>query len=146
MRLFSYMKMGYFAFLLIVSTACSGQNQIKPEVTNLEIYNNVQSEISFRSWESKGLGDVAEKNTLSVLKAKNGKGDIIVLRWSKDKTQFTTEVYRASSDEEEQSSWSLVNSDEKKTLAYQHGDMYMIHQLVAGKDGGQKSEIFHLTK
>ncbi|HTF95495.1 MAG TPA: hypothetical protein VL995_05125 [Cellvibrio sp.] len=146
MQIFSYIKMTSFAILLIVSTACSAQNQIKPEINDLEIYNNIQSEISFRSWDTKGLGNVTEKNALTVLKAKNGKGDFIVLRWSKDKTQFTTEIYRAKPDEEEQSSWSLVNGDEKKTLSYQHGDMYMIHQLIAGKDGGQKSEIFHLTK
>lgn|GEM_PF-5024842 len=64
---------------------------------------------------------------------------MVVLRWSKNQSQFVTEA-------EDHSSWTLVNGQEKKTLAHQYGDLYMVHQLVAGQDGGQKSEIFKLTR
>ena len=145
MQLFNQARLLICTFLLVIfSATCSGQ---QPNIaqSNLDIYNNVASEISLRPWETEGLGKVIAKENLTVIKTKDGKGDVVVLRWSKDQSQFVTEVYRGDPEAQEHSSWTLVNGQEKKTLAHQHGDLYMIHQLVAGKDGGQKSEVFKLT-
>ena len=146
MQLFNQARLLICTFLLVIfSATCSGQ---QPNIaqSNLDIYNNVASEISLRPWETEGLGKVIAKETLTVIKTKDGKGDVVILRWSKDQNQFITEVYRGDPEAQEHSSWTLVNGQEKKTLAHQHGDLYMIHQLVAGKDGGQRSEVFKLTR
>ena len=147
MQLFTQAKLIISAFLLVIfSATCSGQQQQNTSQSNLDVYNNVASEISLRPWETEGLGKVIAKETLTVIKTKDGKGEVVVLRWSKDQSQFITEVYRGDPEAQEHSSWTLVNGQEKKTLAHQHGDLYMIHQLVAGKDGGQRSEIFKLVR
>jgi hypothetical protein len=146
MQLFHQARLLICTFLLVIfSATCSGQPPINTQ-SNLDVYNNVASEVSLRPWETEGLGKVIAKETLTVIKTKDGKGEVVVLRWLKDQSQFVTEVYRGDPEAQEHSSWTLANGQEKKTLAHQHGDLYMIHQLVAGKDGGQRSEIFKLAR
>ncbi len=146
MQLFHRARLLICTFLIVIfSATCSGQQPINTQ-SNLDVYNNVVSEISLRPWETEGSGKVIAKETLTVIKAKDGKGEVVVLRWSKDQSQFVTEVYRGGPEAQEHSSWTLVNGQEKKTLAHQHGNLYMIHQLVTGKDGGQRSEIFKLIR
>lgn len=133
--------------LLAICSACSAQESIDSPNPNLEIYNNVKSEISLRPWETKGLGKVIGTETLTVIKTKDGKGEVVVLRWLEDQSEFKTEIYRSDAESEAHSSWSLVNGgDEEKRLSHQHGDLYMINQLIAGKDGGQKSQVFKLSR
>ena len=114
MQLFNQARLLICTFLLVIfSATCSGQ---QPNIaqSNLDIYNNVASEISLRPWETEGLGKVIAKETLTVIKTKDGKGDVVILRWSKDQNQFITEVYRGDPEAQEHSSWTLVNGQEKK--------------------------------
>lgn len=145
MRLFFSLKLLIQTFLLVISSACSAQGTIDSSNANIEIYNNVKSEISLRPWETIGLGKVIGTESLTVIKTKDGKGEVVVLRWSEDQSEFTTEIYRGDAEVDKHSSWSLVNGgNQQKTLSHQHGDLYMINQLIAGKDGGQKSQVFQL--
>ncbi len=40
--------------------------------------------------------------------------------------------------------WQLVSDSQEKTLTDQHGQYFMILELVPGKEGGQKTERFKL--
>lgn len=140
-------KLPLWFFLLAISSACSAKDTIDSTNSNLEVHNNVKSEISLRPWETKGLGKVIGTETLTVIKTKGGRGEVVVLRWSENQSEFKTEVYRGDVEADKHSSWSLVNGgNEQKTLSHQHGDLYMISQLIAGKNGGQKTQVFNLSR
>lgn len=128
-------------FLLFHTTACANSSLQKPQV-----FDNVRSEVSFRKWNEKGLGKVIGHNTISVVKAGKHVGDIVILRWSEDHSKFRAEVYRPEDATEPVTVWNLVSDTEEKILTDQHGQFYLIVELVAGEDGGQKTERFKLTE
>ena len=138
------LRLFFFTILISITFACSSQNVITKSQSKLEVYDTIESEIALRPWETQGLGKVIGKEILTVLKTKDNSGDVVVLRWSDKGTTFSAEIYRSKPDDIEHSTWSLVSDDEEKTLAYQYGDLYMIHQLIPGKDGGQKTQLFKL--
>ncbi len=109
-----------------------------------QVFERISTEVSFRQWNQKGLGEVFERNDISVIKSPNNCGDIVILRWSAKATEFKAEVYRADACTEPPSEWQLVSDSQEKTLTDQHGQYFMILELVPGKEGGQKTERFKL--
>lgn len=135
----------FLAIILFIASACSAQDKVEKALPRLEIYENIDSEIALRPWETQGLGKVIGKETLTVMKSRDGTGDMVVLHWSENKAQFKSEVYRRQLGDDH-ASWLLVSENEEKTLTYQYDNLYMIHQLIAGKEGGQKTQLFRLQK
>jgi hypothetical protein len=110
-----------------------------------ETYHKVDSEVSFRSWDEKGLGKVIKKNTISVLMPRDRRNDIVILRWSKDEHNYSAEVYKADiTNGEAPTSWNLDSADKEKTLTDQHGQFFLIFEMIPGENGGQQNERFVL--
>jgi len=118
---------------------CTGTNQNQSQV-----FDNIKTEVAFRHWNQKGLGKITEHNEITVVKSVNSCGDIVLLRWTEDKSQFQAEIYRADSCTKDLSEWQLVSSSEEKTLTEQHGQYFLILELIPGENGGQKTERFAL--
>lgn len=146
-----FMRLAFLSVILLFSfiaaVSCSSQSpRVSPNNNSLEVYKNASSEISKRPWATKGLDEVIAKETLTVIKNKDGKGEAIILRWHENGSEFKADVYRRT-EAGEPSSWTLANNGGKeKTLTYQHGDLYMITELIEGKNGGQKTQIFKLIR
>jgi hypothetical protein len=135
----------YFSMLVVVlcclSTACVAQ----PNATEqLKVYKEIPSEILLKRWNEKGSGTVIGKQTLTVIKTPSGKGDVVILTWSQSSAQFEAEVYRERSRSKLLSEWKLMNSDKDKILTEQHGEFFLIQQMIEGLDGGQVSQFFKL--
>lgn len=93
-----------------------------------------------------------------MIKSTSGKGDIVVLHWVENSNEFKAEIYRSdailntverteeSTAENTPDTWTLVSDPQQKTLSYQYGDRYIIHQLIDGKNGGQRSQSFNLVE
>ena len=115
------------------------------EATNpVQVYNNIDSEISMRPWSTKGLGKVVSHEKLSVIKTKSSKGQIVILKWNTAMDAFDTEVYKSEDNASNPDTWQITNSKLDKTLTFQHGEFYMIQHTIAGPDGGIMSQIFKL--
>lgn len=113
----------------------------------VKLYSNVTTEVAFRAWNQKGLGEVLGQNTVSVITAQDRtKGDIVILRWSEDGSHFNAEVYRADPKASGSDEWNLVSADQQKTLTDQNGKYFLILELVPGREGGQKTERFTLPE
>ncbi|MFL0796626.1 MAG: hypothetical protein K6L73_03950 [Cellvibrionaceae bacterium] len=130
----------FFAFFHLAACAETVVNKAK-------VYHDVTTEISFRGWGEKGLGGVVGKDKITVITPfSNLKGDIVILRWPNDSDYFYSEVYRADSDKDKPDAWSLVSGERNKTLTDQHGQYFLILEMLPGKDGGQKTERFVLSE
>lgn len=110
----------------------------------LEVFDNVTSEIAFRGWNQQGLGEVVGADHLTVIRSKNTCGDIVILRWSQDTSQFHAEPYTAQQCNERPTEWTHKTLDGEKVLTDQHGQYFLILELVPGATGGQKTERFTL--
>lgn len=109
-----------------------------------EIFENVQTEITMQAWQTKGWGKTIGSDTVTIVKSKALRGDVIILRWSEPEGHASVEVYRAVGEEDPVTSWELQSETRQKTLTHQHGEFYMIHELVPGENGGQRKEVFTL--
>lgn len=123
-------------------TACA--NSVDESV---QIYHDIMTETSFRAWNEKGLGKIVNKDNISVITGSDRKkSDVVILRWSEDRSSFQTEVYRSTSSTEKTGEWDLVSSSQEKTLTDQRGKFFLILELISGTEGGQKTEMFSLPK
>lgn len=136
----------YVVTLFLAACLLLGISSCRAESIKLadNIYS-IESEVAFRQWNQKGLGDIVKKNQLGVIVTKSRCGDIVILRWNDEHTQFATEVYRAESCSNALSEWKLVFPKGDKTLTDQHGRYFLIVELIPGKDGGQRTERFSLS-
>lgn len=126
------------SFLFLLSEISYAKDNI------YQIYNNIESEISLRHWNSKSSGEAVSKVKITVIKAYDDHGDVVILSPNKNNNNFVTEVYKSIDIDEITSVWKFSNKKHSKTLTYQHGHFYMIQERITGKDGGVLSQVFKL--
>lgn len=129
--------MGLFS---LPTGACASQGEL-----NAKIFNNIQLTESFRAWNEKSFGGAAKKCRISVIRSPSPTGEIVLLRWSDDKTDFTTEVYQLDKTDPTATVWRQKN-DTQITLVDQQDGSFLILQLIPGKNGGQRQERFILPE
>lgn len=105
-------------------------------------YENVSSKVSFKKWGMKGLGDVVDKYTLTVVKANSEKSNITIFRWNEEGNNFVTEFYEFEDSDKYSTTWRMKN--DAKVLTWQHNSFYMIQFKIPGNKGGLMTEIFKL--
>ncbi len=131
-------------FISIFFLFCTVGYAHSEDTNALQIYDKVTSEISLRPWETKGLGKVTSKETISVIKTKSGKGHVVILKWNDSMDSFDVEVYKREGSDGKPDTWQITNSDLDKTLTDQHGHFYMIQHTTPGPEGGIISQTFKL--
>jgi hypothetical protein len=105
-------------------------------------YKNISSEVSFKKWGEKGLGNVVDKHILTVVKADNEKSNITVFRWNEKGNNFVSELYEFEDSDNYSTTWRMENNNNVLTL--QHNSFYMIQFKIPGEQGGVMTEIFKL--
>jgi hypothetical protein len=107
-------------------------------------YENISSEVSFKKWGEKGLGNVVDKHILTVVKAASEKSNITVFRWNEKGNNFVSELYEFEDSDNYSSTWRMKNNNNVLTL--QHNSFYMIQFKIPGEQGGVMTEIFKLPE
>ena len=108
------------------------------------IVDNVESQVSLRRWNTKGGGEILGTERLTVVLSESGKGDVVVLTWSKDGSSFTAEVFRPLAEVNKLREWESVGSSPQKKLSDQPGGSYAIQYTREGPEGGLVSHTFRL--
>lgn len=137
MIFFSYLKTLFFVTALFVPLiACASQPG-----SPARMYHDIKTEISLKAWDTKGSGPVIANEVISFIYTDNRYGDIVILRWSADKTHFKAEVYEPEQTETQPIMWTLKSDGASKTLTAQFDNDYIISERV---DAGIQVEYFKL--
>lgn len=104
----------------------------------------LQSELMTRSWHSKSFSVREPAGLISVITSDDLSGDIVILRWDDEKRQFKAEVYRQE-DKPGRQSWLFREGNMSKTLNQQPNGEFFISDIIEGKEGGQRVEVFRLS-
>jgi hypothetical protein len=108
-------------------------------------YENISSEVSFKKWGEKGLGNVVDKRILTVVKAASEKSNITVFRWNEKGNNFVSELYEFEDSDNYSTTWRMKNNN-NNVLTLQHNSFYMIQFKIPGEQGGVMTEIFKLPE
>lgn len=125
-------------FLFLVLPACAAT----PTVPLTQ--ETVQSHFMFRQWDTKSFEERQPLDTLSVVSSKDLSGDVVILRWNREQNMFKTEVYRQEN-KPGRRSWLFREEGKSKTLNQQPNGEFFISEIVDGKEGGQRVEVFRLS-
>lgn len=102
------------ALVAVSLCVCSSVAAAQPRIVD-----DVESQISLRRWNTKGAGEAAGSETLTVVMSESGAGDVVILTWSQDRTSFTAEVYRPLPAVNKLREWESVGSTPRKKLSDQ---------------------------
>lgn len=139
--LFKYSAAITMALLLSACTALSA-NEAKTPLPLIK--KTLQSQVIFSPWNTKGLGESKPYDTITVIASQNLESDIVILRWNDAGTAFTAELYRQSNTNGIFKSWEYQGDDVSKSITQQPGGAFYISELIGGKDGGSRKEVFRL--
>lgn len=140
----AYLKISFKIFLcffwLIAIPACSST----PEVEANLRHQTVESELMTRHWDSKSFSTRDPSDFITVITSDDLSGDIVILRWNDKKSQFKAEVYRPE-DKPGRQAWLFREGDKSKTLNQQPNGEFFVSEIIEGKEGGQRVEVFRLS-
>jgi|GEM_PF-7069864 len=129
--------------LMLSSIACASQTNEKRIVANQYF---VKAEVYFQPWSTKEYGKLIGSESLTVITSPDKRGDIVVLRKNPASGGFIAEVYRPDADVENPKSWDLTFPEEQKTIDKQADGSFQLSELIDGKEGGRRFEVFRLTR
>lgn len=133
-----FIKKTLFVFILMLGlmSGCFAKE------FQLITYENISSELSFKKWGEKGLGNAVDKHILTVVKANNEKSNITVFRWNEKGNNFLSELYEYEDSDNYSTTWRMKNNS--NVLTWQHNSFYMIQFKIPGEQGGVMTELFKL--
>jgi len=139
MKIISKKVLLIILYVFTISSACSAKE------FQLQVFENVDTKVNFKPWNTKGLGDEVDRVKLTILKTDNAKSNITILRWNKSHSNYVSEFYEYEDSDIYSTNWRLKNQKVTKTLTLQHNSFYMIQEKKPGKEGGVKTEIFKIS-
>lgn len=128
---------------MLSSIACASQSNANEKIFLVNQYS-VEARIFFRAWNTKEFGEPIGAASFSVIASPDERGDIVVLRKNEASGGFTAEVYRPDADIEKPDIWTLTFPEDKKSIVKQPDGSFHLSELIDGKEGGRRIEIFKL--
>lgn len=127
--------------LLLDSMTYASQSTAQNLVAN---QYSVEARVFFRPWNTKGFGAQTGTESLTVIASPEEQGDIVILRKNNASAGFTAEVYRPDADVDKPDIWNQIAPEGEKSIVRQPDNSFHLSELVGGKEGGRRIEIFKL--
>jgi hypothetical protein len=134
-------------YIFLGLTACQASTLPTRPIQEIKLISQtLKAEVMFRAWNTKSLTPTGAQSTITVVSTPKQLGEIVILRWNEEQSQFTSEVYKPEDNITPPKNWVYIDGKIEKSISKQPSGAFFISELVSGEKGGRRVERFRLDK